>query len=92
MELEYHNYRITTDSYNYIVSKKIFSEKANAYIFQSSNNRYFNTLSQAIQYMAKDTLKDKKDITDINKLATEVASIDIEFENLYNHIKEEEND
>lgn len=41
--------------------------------------------------MAKDTLKDKKDITDIEKLAIEVASIDIEFENLYNHIKEEEN-
>ena len=92
MELEYHNYRITTDSYNYIVSKKIFSEKYNGYIFQSSNNRYFNTLAQAIQYMAKDTLKDKKDITDINKLATEVASIDTEFENLYSHIKEEEND
>ena len=90
MELEYHNYRITTDSYNYIVSKKIFSEKANGYIFQSSNNRYFNTLAQAIQYMAKDTLKDKKDITDINKLATEVSNIDTEFENLYNHIKEEE--
>ena len=42
--------------------------------------------------MAKDTLKDKKDITDLNKLATEVSNIDTEFENLYNHIKEEEND
>lgn len=42
--------------------------------------------------MAKDTLNDKKDITDINKLATEVANIDTEFENLYNHIKEREND
>ena len=92
MNLEYHNYRITTDSYNYIVSKKIFSKKAKEYIFQSSNNRYFNTLAQAIQYMAKDTLKDKKDITDLNKLATEVSNIDTEFENLYNHIKEREND
>jgi len=92
MELEYENYRITTDPYNYIVTKKIFSEKANEYIFQSSNNCYFNTLAQAIQYMAKDTLKDKKDITDIEKLATEVASIDTEFEKLYNHIKEEYND
>lgn len=92
MKLEYHNYRITTDAYNYIVTKKIFSKKANKYIFSSASNRYFNTLSQAIQYMAKDTLKDKKDITDINKLATEVANIDTEFENLYNHIKEEEND
>lgn len=92
MELEYHNYRITTDAYNYIVAKNIFSEKANEYVFQSSSNRYFNTLAQAVQYMAKDTLKDKKDITDINNLATEVSNIDTEFENLYNHIKEEEND
>lgn len=92
MELEYHNYRITTDSYNYIVTKKIFSKKANKYIFSSASNRYFNTLAQAIQYMAKDTLKDKKDIPSIEELATEVASIDTEFENLYNHIKENEND
>jgi len=92
MELEYHNYRITTDAYNYIVSKKIFSKKANEYIFQSASNRYFNTLAQAIQYMAKDTLKDKEDITSIEELATEVNNIDTEFENLYNHIKEEEND
>lgn len=26
MNLEYHNYRITTDAYNYIVTKKIFSK------------------------------------------------------------------
>jgi len=90
MNLEYENYRITTDPYNYIITKKIFSKKTNKYIFSSASNRYFNTLAQAIQYMAKDTLKDKKYITDINKLATEVASIDTEFENLYNHIKEEE--
>lgn len=92
MNLEYENYRITTDPYNYIITKKIFSKKTNKYIFSSASNHYFNTLAQAIQYMAKDTLKDKKDITDINKLATEVTSIDTEFENLYSHIKEEYND
>jgi len=92
MKLEYDNYRITTDPYNYIVTKKIFSKKANNYIFSSASNRYFNTLAQAIQYMAKDTLKDKKDVDSIEKLATEVNKIDSEFENLYNHIKENEND
>ena len=91
MNLEYENYRITTDPYNYIITKKIFSKKTNKYIFSSASNHYFNTLAQAIQYMAKDTLKDKKDITDINKLAIEVSNIDTEFENLYNHIKGVEN-
>lgn len=92
MTLEYENYRITTDHYNYIITKKIFSKKANKRIFSSASNRYFNALAQAIQYMAKDTLKDKKDVDSIEKLATEVNKIDSEFENLYNHIKENEND
>ena len=32
MNLEYENYRITTNPYNYIITKKIFSKKTNKYI------------------------------------------------------------